>query len=404
MTDKSIWDKPIPVPERLIEYVDQGIRDKLPPGTKIQGIRKSGASYWAQTAKILATDEEGNPTPFFIKVHQFEHGKNMVSAEYFSMSLLHSIFPELVAEPLAWGAYAEEPETYFFLCRFHEFSDELPDQEDFVKIVADFHKRGRSTTGEFGFPVTTYGGRNPQTFPMCKSWEECFSKGLEKLFDTEEETHGPDEEMRSLREGFMMKVIPRLLRPLETEGRTLVPTLVHGDLWDGNVSVDADTNRPMIFDASPLYAHDEYELAPWALIRHNIGRSYIDEYLNYRRLDFPAEPKEDFEDRLLVYALRFDLLSSSLYPGNLHFRGLVLDTMRRLVEKYPLGYEGYQLERGLVPIPNAATSNALAAEENRAAVAEGFQGAGTQGDDKLEDGGNGGGVRVQDEKVHVSAV
>jgi hypothetical protein len=41
---------------------------ELPPGTQIQGITPSGASYWARTAKIDATDQEGNPTPFFIKV------------------------------------------------------------------------------------------------------------------------------------------------------------------------------------------------------------------------------------------------------------------------------------------------------------------------------------------------
>jgi hypothetical protein len=41
---------------------------ELPPGTKIHGISPSGSSYWARTAKIDATDEEGNPTPFFIKV------------------------------------------------------------------------------------------------------------------------------------------------------------------------------------------------------------------------------------------------------------------------------------------------------------------------------------------------
>jgi hypothetical protein len=44
---------------------------ELPPGTQILGITPSGASYWARTAKIDATDEEGNPTPFFIKVILF---------------------------------------------------------------------------------------------------------------------------------------------------------------------------------------------------------------------------------------------------------------------------------------------------------------------------------------------
>lgn len=183
----------------------------------------------------------------------------MVSAEYFGMKLLYKAAPELVAEPLAWGAYTEEPDTYFFICRFHELSDGIPGVTDFPKLVAEFHKRNVSETGEFGFPITMYGGKNPQTFPLSKTWEGCFSKGLEKIFDMEEQTHGPDDELQQLREGLFTKVIPRLLRPLETEGRILTPTLVHGDLWDGNASVDVATGNPMFFDATPLYAHNECE-------------------------------------------------------------------------------------------------------------------------------------------------
>lgn len=58
---------------------------------------------------------------------------------------------------------------------------------------------------------------------------------------------------------MLEKVVPRLLRPLEEDGRTVVPRLCHGDLWDGNVSVDVNTGRPIIFDAIPLYAHNECE-------------------------------------------------------------------------------------------------------------------------------------------------
>lgn len=30
MTEKSVWDKEIPVPERMIQYIDQGIIDSKP--------------------------------------------------------------------------------------------------------------------------------------------------------------------------------------------------------------------------------------------------------------------------------------------------------------------------------------------------------------------------------------
>jgi fructosamine-3-kinase len=35
---------------------------------------------------------------------------------------------------------------------------------------------------------------------------------------------------------LLKKVIPRLLDPLETDGRSIKPVLLHGDLWLGNVS------------------------------------------------------------------------------------------------------------------------------------------------------------------------
>jgi protein-ribulosamine 3-kinase len=65
--------------------------------------------------------------------------------------------------------------------------------------------------------------------------------------------------MVELRNAIPKKVIPRLLRPLEIDGRKLLPRLVHGDLWDGNTSVDVAMDLPVIFDACSSYAHNECE-------------------------------------------------------------------------------------------------------------------------------------------------
>lgn len=186
----------------------------------------------------------------------------MAFSEYKSMKRLYDVIPELVAEPIAWGPYTDEPDTYFFVCRFHELSGDIPDLEDFPALIAEMHKRGVSPTGQFGHDYTVYSGRNPQNFPMSKSWEETFSKGLNAEFDLEERTHGPNEEMQHLRQALFEKVIPRLLRPLESGDTKLVPRIVHGDLWDGNASIDVNSGHPMIFDAVPLYAHNECKTSP----------------------------------------------------------------------------------------------------------------------------------------------
>ena len=74
---------------------------------------------------------------------------------------------------------------------------------------------------------------------------------------TIEEAQGPDNQLRDLFRQTMDKVVPRLLRPLETGDRQIEPSLVHGDLYSGNVSIDAEDGRPMLYDAACLYAHNE---------------------------------------------------------------------------------------------------------------------------------------------------
>jgi fructosamine-3-kinase len=77
------------------------------------------------------------------------------------------------------------------------------------------------------------------------------------MLKLEEEARGPSEELQQLSGPFFDKVIPRLLRPLETGGRTIKPVLLHGDLWLGNVSTQAESENPLLFDASAFWGHNE---------------------------------------------------------------------------------------------------------------------------------------------------
>lgn len=255
------------------------------------------------------------------KVSQGDAGRGMMYGEFHSMSALHGALPELAPRPIGWGEYANEADTYFFLCDFHDMTDEVPDASDFPEMVAKLHKNGVSPSGKFGFPVPTYQGRLPQDTTECDTWEESFSRGIRRFFELEESSQGQEHEMTELREAIMNKVIPKLLRPLETEGRSIIPCLVHGDLWDGNTSVDSATDRPVIFDACSSYAHHECkycdflfsylrcadqnctladELAPWRPTRHKIGKPYVTEYLKHYPM---SEPAKDFDDRNALYCM-----------------------------------------------------------------------------------------------------
>jgi protein-ribulosamine 3-kinase len=106
--------------------------------------------------------------------------------------------------------------------------------------------------------------------------------------------------MDALSADMMTNVVPRLLRPMETGGNSIKPVLLHGDMWHGNVSIDNQTNKPMLYDPGCLYGHHEYEAAPWRAARYAFNRKHLDVYLKV----VPAsEPQEDYDDRNALYAV-----------------------------------------------------------------------------------------------------
>jgi len=201
-------------------------------------------------------------------VAQGDIGKAMVSSEFYSMTTMHQVISDSTPAPIAWGTYASNPNIHFFLCRFVDVINEVPDVETFTVKIAELHAQSSSPNGKYGFPVPTYMGQMAQYHTWTESWEVFFTLSMERLMTTIEESQGPDEELRKLFGQTMSMLVPQLLRPLETGGRQIKPSLVHGDLYSGNVSVDVETGRPVLYDATCLYAHNECKTSDLTALSH----------------------------------------------------------------------------------------------------------------------------------------
>lgn len=222
----------------------------------------------------------------------------MAQGEFESQASMNKVIPEYTARPLAWGPLENVPSHAFYMCEFHDLvapvipsfssgssapsdapappSNELhrrahalkhldipkPSAPVVASVLAQLHRDSSSPTGKFGFPVSTFKGYAPMDNRWCDRWEDWFSRQFRMDIRLEQSRRGPDPEMDRLFEEFAGKVIPRLLRPLQTGGRNIKPSLVHTDVWYGNIQRDRVSQKPLLFDASCVYGHHESELTP----------------------------------------------------------------------------------------------------------------------------------------------
>ncbi|KAL8821643.1 MAG: hypothetical protein Q9223_000335 [Gallowayella weberi] len=347
---------------------------KLPKDSKLKSAKGAGESNWNLTGHIIFETEEGKEEECFIKVRIEQNfgskqgrktqakykylshsitkqiatgtlGKAMFAGEFASMTALHSAIPKHVPRPLSWGAFATG-DRYFQLYTFHRFVKGLkPSIPDIVSVAASLHSADSSLspTGKFGFEMTTYNGNLPQDNRWTKTWEEFYSNGMRRMLDLDAKARGESKELKGLEGDFFEKVVPRLLRPMETleKGRSIKPVLLHGDLWIGNASVEEKGMREeencMLFDSSAFYGHNESDdLSPMYLLRNDWGRGCLEAY---HRIIPKSEPLEDWETRIELYALREQFHDSVLFPDIPYFRECCIKTMKKLVEQFPNGYE-----------------------------------------------------------------
>ncbi|KAI1267770.1 Fructosamine kinase-domain-containing protein [Xylariaceae sp. FL1019] len=316
--------------------LDENVKNVLPKGSVVKWVATRGASFWAINSKVDTELPDGKLQSYFLKVYTAERAKEMAFGELEGSKALFAALPANVPKPVAAGALAKDPSRHFYLAEFRDMADEMPGATDFVSLVAKLHQTTESPNGKFGFHTKTYGGDNPLDTSWCDSWEQFFTRMMKQVMDRERAIHGPNEELDRLSPMIIDQVIPRLIRPMESEGRKIKPVLIHGDLWHGNVAVDNVTHEPVLYDPCAFYAHCEFEFAPWRAARYRTTRDHVRAYYEIDAAQ-ETEPSEDLDDRLALYALRLDLMVSVSWPNNKRTRQLAVEEMKRLTEKYCSG-------------------------------------------------------------------
>lgn len=184
-------------------------------------------------------------------------GHASLQGEYESIMAMRAVAPDFVPHPIAWGTLKGQPGCHFYLSHYLPIVNDLPEPSDFCEKLAQLHKNSSSPNGKYGFNVVTFNGNLPQLNRYDDSWEAFFAAGFQHMLDLNTERAGACKELDDLLPDFFGKVIPRLLRPLETGPNSIKPSLVHGNLWCGNAGVSLLNDAPIVFDPACFWAHNE---------------------------------------------------------------------------------------------------------------------------------------------------
>ena len=216
---------------------------------------------------------------------------------------------------------------------FIELKPTLPEPVELCARIVEIHQKSVSPTGKFGFHVPKCHGKNLQMNTWTSSWAECFTEILTWFFNEDVRQNGNWPEYEAAFTKVTSRVIPALLGALQSDGRSIKPCLVHGDLWDKNTGVSVETGEPVVFDASALYAHNEYEIGMWRRDILSFDQSYISQYQSQFP---PSEPVDQWDDRNRLYSIKFNLGHSISFPGLWPLRD------RSVIEPSPSPTQGHQ--------------------------------------------------------------
>ena len=150
------------------------------------------------------------------------------------------------------------------------------------------HRRSLSPTGKFGFHISTCHAKIAQAVDTWEdSWCALYSKHLGHVMNLAKPIlNWPEFDI--VCKLTLEIVVPRLLLPLQSDGRVLKPCLIHGDCWDGNTAMDMRTGEAFVFDVCSFYGHNEYDIGNWRAPRHRLSsKVYV---RNYKRHYPVSEP------------------------------------------------------------------------------------------------------------------
>ncbi len=250
-----------------------------------------------------------NEGDFFLKWNDAQRFPEMFTKEALGLELLQNT--NTIGVPnVVW--VGETAVTQFLILDFIESG--RPTEVYWRELgngLASLHKNSSSM---FGLDHDNYIGSLIQSNSQADNWIDFF---IQSRINPQLKLAVDKGEL----EAHHVKKFETLFTNLSSLLPVEMPSLLHGDLWNGNIMCN-DVGRPFIIDPAVYYGHREMDLA----FTYLFGGFDNEFYSSYSE-EFPLEP--GFDNRVDIYNLYPLLVHVNLFGGS--YANQVISILNRFV-------------------------------------------------------------------------
>lgn len=244
-----------------------------------------------------------NAETFVIKINDAEKFPGMFEAEKEGLNILRKTGSIKIPEVFK----VENIENRSFLML--EYIPQGKKREDFWKIfgkqLASLHRNSAET---FGFHQSNYIGSLPQ-------YNNHFSTASEFYINQRLEP-----QIKMVRDnGFKFSGLSNFFKNISEEIPQEKPSLIHGDLWNGNFLV-SENSEPVLIDPAVSFALREMDIG----MMHLFGGFNAELFISYNEV-FPLE--KNWHERLPIWQLYYLLVHLNIFGSG--YYNSVADIIKR---------------------------------------------------------------------------
>lgn len=224
--------------------------------------------------EALRIDRAGDLPPLFAKINRVEDPSVFMSEAVGLTAILNAEANVTAPKPLHIGKLPRVgdygPGAFMLLEWFDlvPFGAQRPGvQRALAEMLAGMHRGGAVAEqvhqGRFGFPANNFLALTPMDNTWMGSWSSFFAKRLTSQIEAayKDKPYGRAP-LSEADDGALRASVAEIVEGIDGffADVEVTPSLLHGDLWIGNVGATKE-NVPVIFDPACFYGHCEFDLA-----------------------------------------------------------------------------------------------------------------------------------------------